>query len=230
MPRLARIAVAGYPHHVIQRGNNRQAIFLDDQDRSRYLELLREAAREHDVAIHAYVLMGNHVHLLATPAGQRGLSDFMHKLGTRYVGWFNHRHQRTGTLWEGRFRSNLIESDSYLLVCTRYIELNPVRVGMVEMPADWRWSSARHHLGLGTDPVITEHSIFWNFGNTPFEREVRYREFLMQSVPAGEAQAFTRACLRGRALGSPEFLTRAGQPTQPRKRGRPFKKNLSPIK
>lgn len=228
MPRLARIAVAGYPHHVIHRGNNRQAVFVDDVDRIRYLELLLGAAREHAVAIHAYVLMGNHVHLLATPGGERALSDFMHKLGTRYVGWFNHRHCRSGTLWEGRFRSNLIESDSYLLVCTRYIEMNPVRAGLVGSASEWRWSSARHHLGQVVDPLISEHSIFWNFGNTPFEREIRYREFLEQSFPADEAQVFTRACLRGRPLGSPAFLTRTGLPTQPRKRGRPHKQKPVP--
>jgi putative transposase len=228
MPRLARIAVPGYPHHLIQRGNNRQPVFVDDTDRSRYLELLREAAREHGVTIHAYVLMDNHVHLLATPERERALSDFMHKLGTRYVGWFNHRHQRSGTLWEGRFRSGLIDADSYLLTCIRYIELNPVRAGMVPAPADWRWSSARHHLGLDVDPLLTDHSIFWTLGNTPFEREVRYREFLLQPFPAEEARSFTKACLRGRALGSPAFLDRAGQPAHPRKRGRPHKQKPVP--
>ena len=229
MARTARISVPGYPHHLIQRGNNRQRVFFDDKDRARYLELLQIAARENRVAIHAWVLMDNHVHLLATPAGEGGLSRFMQKLGAAYVGWYNHRHRRTGTLWEGRYRSGLIDADSRLLACIRYIELNPVRAGMVESPADWRWSSARHHLGLEVSPLLTEHSIFWTLGNTPFEREARWREFLLAPFPSEESLEFTRACLRGRALGSPDFLRQTGQPLAPRRRGRPSKPKHVPI-
>ena len=229
MARLARLSVPGYPHHVIQRGNNRQPVFVDETDRSRYLELLRESARESGVAVHAYVLMGNHVHLLVTPAAGRALSDFMHRLGTRYVGWFNHRHQRSGTLWEGRFRSGLIDADAYLLACIRYIELNPVRAGLVASAADWRWSSARHPLGNSVDPLLTDHSIFWTLGNTPFDREARYREFLNHAFPAEQTRAFTKACLRGRPLGPPRFLASAGHPEHAPKRGRPRKQKPVPI-
>ncbi len=164
MARMSRLAVAGHPHHLFQRGNDRTALFRDDADRERYLDCLREAAAAAKVALHAYVLMDDHVHLLATPAGAEGLSRMMQALGRNYVGWFNHRHQRSGTLWEGRFRSSLIEADSWLLPCMRYIELNPVRAGItVDAPA-YRWSSARHHLGQGTDALLTDHALFWSLG------------------------------------------------------------------
>ena len=224
MARLARTSLPGYPHHLIQRGNNRQPIFADETDRTRYLELLRDAAREHGVAIHAYVLMGNHVHLLATPAGERSLSVTMHQLGTRYVGWYNHRHRRSGTLWEGRFRSGLIEAESWLLCCMRYIELNPVRAGLAPVAEEWRWSSARHHFGIANDPLVSDHAVFWSLGNTPFEREARYREFVQQSFPSEQTASLTAAALRGRAVGSGTFMDRVAKLTGVRqggKRGRP---------
>ena len=234
MARMSRLAVAGYPHHLIQRGNNRAAIFLDDEDRARYLGLLRAAATAAGVALHAYVLMTNHVHLLATPAAGDALSRMMQALGRNYVGWFNHRHGRSGTLWEGRFRSGLVEGDAHLLGCMRYIELNPVRAGIVRAPADYRWSSARHHLGLGADPLLTDHALFWSLGNTPFEREAAWREFLGQPVAAAEVREFTAACLRGAAVGSAAFLARmnaeTGRPVVPAQRGRPRRPDSVPIK
>ena len=234
MARMSRLAVAGYPHHLIQRGNNRAAIFLDDEDRARYLGLLRAAATAAGVALHAYVLMTNHVHLLATPAAGDALSRMMQALGRNYVGWFNHRHGRSGTLWEGRFRSGLVEGDAHVLGCMRYIELNPVRAGMVRAPADYRWSSARHHLGLGADPLLTDHALFWSLGNTPFEREAAWREFLGQPVAAAEVREFTAACQRGAAVGSAAFLARmnaeTGRPVVPAQRGRPRRPDSVPIK
>jgi putative transposase len=232
MARMSRLAVAGYPHHLIQRGNNRAAVFLDDEDRARYLGLLREAAAAAKVALHAYVLMDNHVHLLGTPAAADGMSRMMQTLGRNYVGWFNHRHQRSGTLWEGRFRSSVIESDGYLLACMRYIELNPVRAGLAASAADYAWSSARHHIGVVRDALVSDHALYWGLGNTPFEREASWRRFLEQPVAAGEQRELREASHAGRPLGSASFLAElaavAGRRVAPGRRGRPRKDDSVP--
>ncbi|MCY4745615.1 transposase [Pelomonas sp. UHG3] len=206
MARLPRLILPELPHHVILRGNNRQAIFFSDLDRQQLLATLAESAALYRVAIHAYVLMDNHLHLLLTPPSADALSRMMQSVGRRYVGWFNARHQRSGTLWEGRFRAGLIEGDRHLLACMRYIELNPVRAGICTAAADWPWSSAAHHLGLARNVLISEHEMYWQLGNTPFEREHAYREFLEQGVPSNERAQFTEAVLRGRPVGSEGFL------------------------
>ncbi|PTT88300.1 transposase [Pelomonas sp. HMWF004] len=206
MARLPRLILAGQPHHVILRGNNRQAIFFSDLDRQHFLATLAEVTIQHAVAVHAYVLMDNHLHLLLTPGAADGLSRAMQSLGRRYVGWFNARHQRTGTLWEGRFRAGLIEGERHLLACMRYIELNPVRAGLCQAPAQWAWSSAAHHLGLARSGLITEHPLYWSLGNTPFDREHAYREFVDQGVPLAEQALFTESVLRGRPVASDAFL------------------------
>ena len=206
MARLPRLILPGHPQHVILRGNNRQAIFYSDLDRRHLLGTLGEAALQYGVAVHAYVLMDNHLHLLMTPPSAEALSRTMQSLGRRYVGWFNARHQRSGTLWEGRFRAGLIEGERHLLACMRYIELNPVRAGLCAEAAQWPWSSVAHHLGLSRDSLITEHEMYWLMGNTPFERERAYREFLDQGVTAAEQADFTDGALRGRPIGSVTFL------------------------
>lgn len=206
MPRLPRLILPGQAQHVILRGNNRQAIFYSDLDRERMLATLAEVATQHRVGIHAYVLMDNHLHLLATPQTDDGLSRMMQALGRRYVAWFNVRHQRSGTLWEGRFRAGLVEGESHLLACMRYIELNPVRAGLCTAPEQWPWSSAAHHVGLRRDALVVEHESYWSLGNTPFEREHAYRDFLGQGVPERERQALTEAVLRGRPVATPGFL------------------------
>lgn len=206
MARLPRLILPGQPHHVILRGNNRQAIFFSDLDRQHFLTTLAEVASQYSVAIHAYMLMDNHFHLLLTPPAAEALSRMMQALGRRYVGWFNARHQRSGTLWEGRFRAGLIEGERHFLACMRYIELNPVRAGLVAEAAQWPWSSAAHHLGKDRQPLVTEHEQYWSLGNTPFEREHAYREFVNQGVPSREQAEFTESVLRGRPVGSPAFL------------------------
>lgn len=206
MARLPRLILPGQPHHIILRGNNRQAIFFSDLDRQRLLDVIGEVTAQYSVAIHAYVLMDNHFHLLLTPPTSDALSRMMQALGRRYVGWFNARHQRSGTLWEGRFRAGLIEGERHLLACMRYIELNPVRAGLCAEPAQWAWSSAAHHLGLVRQALITEHELYWLMGNTPFEREHAYRQFVAQGVPVQEQLQFTEAALRGRPIGSDAFL------------------------
>lgn len=225
MARLPRIEAAGLPHHVIQRGNNRQAIFADAADYQRYLHLLQETGAAHSVAVHAYVLMTNHVHLLVTPENNGGLSRFMQALGRRYVRWFNDRHGRSGTLWEGRFRSTVIAADRYLLACMRYIELNPVRAGLSAAPAEYRWSSNAHHVGHAVDPLITDHALFWALGNTPFERQSAYQLLFETPLPENDVDELRRATNRGWALARSDDLPHqdetSTQLSTPRPRGRP---------
>lgn len=225
MARQPRLTVPGYPHHVIQRGNNRQAIFLDDEDRRRWLELLREQAAIHGVAVHAYVLMGNHVHLLLTPETQDGLPRMMQAIGRLYVRGFNQRHGRTGTLWEGRYRSTLIEAERYLLACMAYIDLNPVRAGIVTAPADFPWSSHAHYVGLRQEAWLSPHALYWAMGNTPFAREQAYAK-LVQGAPGSRPQAELAKAVHSRsALGNSAFIADleevARRPVAVRRPGRP---------
>jgi putative transposase len=225
MARLPRSKAAGFPHHVIQRGNNRQPVFADVADYQRYLYLLHEISVDQGVALHAYVLMTNHVHLLATPDADEGLSRFMQALGRRYVRWFNDRHQRTGTLWEGRFRSTVVAADRYLLACMRYIELNPVRAGLAAAAEEYRWSSNAHHLGRLVDPLVTDHALFWALGNTPFERQSAYQQLFETPLASEDLDQIRQGTNRGWALTTPEQpdsrqRNRSEFPV-PRPRGRP---------
>ena len=208
MARLPRLSIGGYPHHIIQRGNNRQTIFADESDVSRYLEALREVVTAHQIAIHAYVLMPNHVHLLATPPDAQAIGSAMQALGRRYVRWFNDRYKRTGALFEGRYRSTVIEADRYLLACMRYVELNPVRAGLVAAPEQYMWSSYRHHSGLVTDSLIHDHAIYWGLGNTPFDRQARYCQIFQREPTAGEVELIRQSTHGGWALGTGDFVTR----------------------
>ena len=201
MARLPRLAVAGQPHHLIQRGTNRQPIFRDTADFERMLQLFSDHSRANQVAIHAYVLMGNHFHLLVTPGQGTGLSTMMQGVGRAYVRYFNDRYQRSGTLWEGRFKGTVIDSERYLFVCMAYIELNPVRAGIATAPGDYLWSSYRHNTGQRKDPLIREHPLFWALGNTPFAREAAYRDIVEIGVAADKEAEVTDATLRGWALG-----------------------------
>jgi putative transposase len=206
MARLPRLTVPGYAHHLIQRGNNRQAIFASDVDRRFLLDLLKEHSKLCDVAVHAYVLMDNHFHLLATPTTSEGLAQMMQAVGRRYVRYFNARQKRTGTLWEGRFKSSLIQSERYLLACMAYIDLNPVRAGMVAQAGDFVWSSYAHHTGLRLEPWLTPHPLYWELGNTPFAREMAYANLVQAGIASVQQTALTDATLRGWALGEPEFM------------------------
>ncbi len=225
MARLPRLTVPGYPHHVIQRGNNRQAIFATDADRRYLLALLAEYAGKFEVAIHAYVLMSNHLHLLATPETVDGLPQMMQAVGRRYVRHFNQTQGRSGTLWEGRYRSTLIESERYLLACMAYIDLNPVRAGLVAAPSDYPWSSHAHHIGQRHDTLVTPHALVWALGNTPFAREAAYAELVSAGLSAADQKALTEATLKGWALGSADFLADLKRRTDRRasrvKAGRP---------
>lgn len=206
MARLPRLTLAGYPHHVIQRGNNRQAIFASAADYQTMLELLDENARKFGVAIHAYVLMDNHFHLLATPQTADGLPQMMQAVGRRYVRYFNDSQKRSGTLWEGRYKSTLIQTERYLLACMAYIDLNPVRAGMVVQARDYPWSSHAHYVGLRSDKLLSPHPLVWALGNTPFAREAAYAELVRAGISTAQQQALTDSALRGWALGEPEFV------------------------
>jgi putative transposase len=231
MARLPRLSLPGYPHHVIQRGNNRQAIFSCADDYQTLLGLLEENAKKHGVAIHAYVLMGNHFHLLATPDSDSALPRMMQAVGRRYVRYFNDRQGRSGTLWEGRYRSTLIQTESYLLACMAYIDLNPVRAGLVAEARDYPWSSHAHYVGLRSDRLVTPHPLFWTLGNTPFSREAAYADMVHAGVPAAQQAALTQSALSGWALGDPDFVAELQKHTARRvsktQAGRPARKAAS---
>jgi putative transposase len=208
MARQPRLSLAGYPHHVIQRGNNRQSIFYSDDDRKAYLAWLSEYADKFDVAVHAFVLMDNHTHLLLTPQDDSGVPNLMQALGKRYAQSFNHFHKRTGTLWEGRYKSTLIQDDKYLLTCMVYIDLNPVRAGMVAQPSDFQWSSHKAYIGQQTIPFITPHPLMWTLGNTPFARETTYAKLVASGLTAQHQTELTESAFKGWALGDEHFMTK----------------------
>ncbi|RPH41339.1 MAG: transposase [Burkholderiales bacterium] len=225
MARRPRQAVTAIPHHVLLRGHNRQPVFVDDADRRQYLTWLHEAGLAHGLSVHAYVLMDAQVQLLATPDRDDALSLAMQAVGRRYVRWFNQRHGRSGTLWEGRFRSSLVEADRWLLACQRHLESGPVRAGRVGGPADWPWSSHRHHVGLAVDPMIRPHPALWTLGNTPFERESAYRRLFDESVSQAEHDWIQDCLVSGKPTASADFQRRIetshGLRLLPRPVGRP---------
>ena len=226
MARLPRLTVTGYPHHVILRGNNRQDIFKTTADHQRMLDLLFDHSREQRVDIHAYVLMSNHLHLLVTPQQEQALPKMMQGVGRSYVQVFNKVHCRTGTLWEGRYRSTLIQTDRYLLACMVYIDLNPVRAHRVAQPEDHVWSSFAHYIGRRNDRLITPHALYWSLGNTPFAREAAYAELVQAGITSDQQGALTDATLSGWALGDEAFKVSLQGLTERRlsktKAGRPF--------
>jgi putative transposase len=227
MARHPRLALPGYPHHVIQRGNNRQPIVLDEADRKMLYSLWLEESQRHKVAVNAYVLLDNHFHLLLTPPSEEAMSLMMQSVGRSYVRYFNKRHNRTGTLWEGRYKSSVLDSEAYLLTCMSYIDLNPVRAGLVEAPENFNWSSYKHLIGQKIDKLVTPHALYWGLGNTPFSREAAYAEFVSSGLSATIQKDLTESVLKGRVVGRPEFLKTLQKKTQrpilPQKAGRPFK-------
>lgn len=227
MARLPRLVVPNQPHHIIQSGIDRQPIFRDADDHVAFLRWLRDAARQFKVAVHAYVLMPNHLHLLASPADATGLARMMQWVGRHYVPYFNAKYRRTGTLWQGRYRATVLDAEHYLMACSRYIESNPVRAGLATTPADYPWSSFAHHAGSKPDPLITDHAVYWALGNTPFAREAAYQQLMAQPPGADEVELLTDAAWKGWALGSDQFKAalakQASRRVTPAKRGRPAK-------
>lgn len=205
MPRQPRLDLPNIPQHVVQRGNDRQPCFFADEDYIRYLSELREISRREGCRIHAYVLMTNHVHLLMTPTATGMVARIMQALGRRYVRYVNDRYRRTGTLWEGRYKSCLVDSDSYLLRCYRYIELNPLRARMVASPGDYLWSSYSSN-GLGrNDTLIHPHASYLLLGSTRSERCEAYRALLSETLSPDDIEQIRRHLQSQHALGSERF-------------------------
>ena len=202
MARLSRLCVVGAPHHVIQRGNNRQACCARTQDFAAYAAWLNEYARKHGVAVHSWVFMTNHVHLLVTPSSSDGLSQMMQCLGRRYVRYFNETHQRTGTLWEGRFRSCVVDDERYLLTCQRYIELNPVRAGMVNSPNDYAWSSFQAHAFGRPIEMWQPHPIYLKLAANQEDRLIAYRALFASPIHDNEICSIRDTTNKGMVLGS----------------------------
>jgi len=214
MARLPRLDLPNIPQHVVQRGNNRLPCFLDDSDRWRYLHLLREALLHTGCQLHAYVLMDNHVHLLLTPPVAGAVAQLMQKLGRQYVGQFNARHQRTGTLWEGRYKSCLVDSETYILRCYRYIDLNPVRARMTDDAMAFPWSSAATHGGHRDDPLLTAHPAYTALGITVAERGTAYQALLRETLSDDDMLAIRTYLQQQRALGHDAFKAMVEAKTQ----------------
>lgn len=231
MPRRPRLHIPGVPQHVVQRGNDRQPVFFSDDDCRFYLDWLGEYADKRKIAVHAYCLMTNHVHLLLNAPDAGELSGLMQDMGRRYVQYVNRTYRRSGGLWEGRYKASLVQSDRYLLTCMRYVELNPVQANMVIAPGEYRWSSYRANaLGAG-DPVVTPHGEYLALGATGEARQLAYRSLFAGTTGAIEEQdclLIRAATQQGVLVGDSRFAgvisARLGQPVHPVRRGRPSKK------
>ena len=227
MPRRPRLTLPNVPLHLIQRGNNRQACFIADEDCRFYLDWLGEYAGKTGIRLHAYVLMTNHVHLLVSDEQGGAVGALMKALGQRYVQYFNKTYRRSGTLWEGRYRSCLTQAETYLLACQRYIELNPVRAAMVEHPADHRWSSYRANAQGEANPLITPHDLYQALGQDPASRQAAYRGLFRHELEPGMADHIRQATNGNYALGDPRFgeqiETALKRRALPGKAGRPRK-------
>jgi putative transposase len=232
MPRLGRTILPDYPHHVIQRGHNRQIVFAEVRDYERYLATLAEFKDAYGVKVYAYCLMTNHVHLLLAPETSAGLGQLMKRLAGRQTRYHNTLEGRSGTLWESRYKSSPVDSDDYLLACARYIDLNPVRARMVAAPADYPWSSARYRLGLAACEWLDRDPCYLALGSTEVERQHRYGEFLRAAIPEGESKLIREAVQRGQLTGRDRFVEKVeailGRRIENRSRGRPAKRKPNP--
>ena len=227
MPRQPRYPMAGVPQHIIQRGNNRQATFFEDADYRHYRYCLADALSIHNCQLHAYVLMTNHVHLLVTPQDVDGMSKLMQSVGRRYVRYFNDSYQRTGTLWEGRYKASPVDSAQYLLTCYRYIELNPVRAGIVSHPGDYPYSSYSYHASGEHDALIDDHILYTQLGVTTGQRQLAYRSLFdghLDQNTIEEIRGCTNSCL---VLGNDRFKDEVegilSRSVRHKKNGRPRK-------
>lgn len=231
MARLPRLVVPHFPHHLVQRSHDGVAIFRDKDDHAYFAGLLREASRQFSIPIHAYALLPDQWRLLVTPAQSVSLSQMMQWIGRQYVPYFNARYQRSGTLWQGRFRGVVID-EALLMRHALFIETVPVRSHLVMRPEDYRWSSYAHHIGQSPDPVINSHASYWALGNTPFERELAYRAMAEEGLSAREADAIDASVLKGWPAGSEDFMQRISENSTrrvtPAQRGRPKKEKTAP--
>ncbi len=231
MPRRPRIILPSVPLHVIQRGNNRQTCFFHDNDYQCYLDWLEEYARYTKCSIHAYVLMANHVHLLFTPKKADSAGNLMKRLGQRYVQYVNRTYERSGTLWEGRFRSCVIEEQEYLFSCQRYIEMNPVRAGIVEHPGEYRWSSYQANGQGAVSNLLQPHELYLQLGQTTEERTATYREMFCHEIEPDIIDRIRKATNGNFVLGNERFAAEVekilGRRVTPGKAGRPKKSDTT---
>ncbi|MPQ75945.1 transposase [Hydrogenovibrio sp. JE_KL2] len=223
MARLPRFNIPGQTQHVIVRGNNREPIFYANEDYGFYLEKLEEACKKHQCDLHAYVLMTNHVHLLMTPQNKDSLSKAMQMIGRYYVQYFNYSYKRTGTLWEGRYKATLIDSEHYALICYRYIELNPVRANMVEHPSEYPWSSYMHNATGDENKLITPHPLYNELGKDTEQRTQAYRGLFNTMIEEKSIEEIRRSTNKAWVLGSDYFKEKIekqiNRPATPRARG-----------
>ena len=228
MARLPRINIANIPQHIVQVGHNNLNCFFDDEDYEFYLASLKKAAEQYDVHIHAYVLLPNAVQLVATPNIPNGISSMMQSLGRRYVQYVNHRYQRSGTLWGGRYKSSVIDSDAYLLTCYRYVELKPMHEGIVDGPELYPWSSFAYHTGRGDNDLIIDHRLYLALGETSEERADGYSELFRFEFDRMLLNYIAETIKVGQVLGGDRFTEKieqiANHRVRPLKRGRPKKK------
>lgn len=227
MPRHPRLVIIGYPHHVILRGNNKSAIFHSDEDGRFFIASLKRAKEKSRSQIYAYCLMPNHLHLIISPSTENGLCDMMQSLGRRYVRHINDKYKRTGTLWEGRFKSSLISKDEYLLTCNRYIELNPVRAKIVKRPGDYHWSSYGFKAEGKRDDLVDLDPAYQALGKTPEERRSAYKTMFDESQDDLAFNAIRHATQKGGIFGDKTFIEKmaklTGRECVLRSRGRPRK-------
>ncbi len=223
MARLPRLNLPGIPQHVVQRGNNREACFFHDEDYAVYLDKLKIYSKKYHVAVHSYVLMTNHVHLLMTPEAETGVSQLMQSLGRYYVRYINQTYNRTGTLWEGRYKSTLIDSDNYFLTVSRYIELNPLRAGMVKHPGEYPWSSYQSNALGKTIELITPHFIYQGLAKTDKTRQKRYLALFEKKIPDYTLEeirdSLNRAWVLGDDLFKQQITKKTGRRSTPIGRG-----------
>jgi putative transposase len=228
MARLPRYFVKGVPLHIILRGNNREPIFANDEDCQFFKEALIDAVKKHGLSIHAYVFMTNHIHLLASPISEESVPKTLQSVGRRYVQYFNFRYQRTGTLWEGRYRATIVEAESYLFECMRYIELNPVRAGMVMHPREHEWSSYLANAEGRADALVTQHRLFKSLGADVELRREGYRALVTTPMDVDMLKVIRESTNKGWAMGSGRFKDKVETLTErrvtPLPKGRPKQK------
>jgi putative transposase len=240
MPRPPRFAIADQPHHVVQRGNNRSPVFFVASDRALYLERLAEACARYICQVHAYVLMTNHVHLLMSGASAERISRTMQFVNSRYAQHINWRRERTGTLWEGRPRIGVVDSDEYFFACSRYVELNPVRAGLVSDPGSYLWSSYSANARARPDPIVRPHPLYESLGATWEERCAAYRAMFEAELDESTVEVIREATQKGWPIGRPAFRDAVGRAhgvrASPRPRGgfraragRPAQENQSAL-
>ncbi len=208
MARLPRIVIPNQPLHIIHRGNNRQNIFKSEDDMVRIKEDIKHSLSKSNCSLHAYVIMTNHLHLLITPDSKEQLAIFMQSMANRYVRYFNAIHHRTGTIWEGRFKSCLVDSEHYLFTLYKYIEMNPIKANMVKDIADYQWSSYQHNALGQTDSLITEHPLYKDLGTNTKQRYESYKEMFVVLNKTKLERQITEATMRGEVFGSDGFHSR----------------------